>query len=58
MRAHLQGGVPVTEVEAKRPLFDALGFDRDHAFVRREHDNAYLDFSCHARSPRRHSSDG
>ena len=27
VRAHLLGGVPVAEVEAKRPLFEALGFD-------------------------------
>ena len=27
VRAHLLGGVPVAEIEAKRPLFDALGFD-------------------------------
>ncbi|MGH7967064.1 MAG: N-6 DNA methylase, partial [Candidatus Binatia bacterium] len=36
VRAHLLGGVPVAEVEAKRPLFDALGFDPGHAFVPRE----------------------
>jgi type I restriction enzyme M protein len=35
VRAHLLGGVPVTEVEAQRPLFDALGFDPTHAFVPR-----------------------
>jgi hypothetical protein len=27
VRAHLLGGVPVAEVEAKRSLFEALGFD-------------------------------
>ena len=27
VRAHLLGGVPVAEVEAQRPLFEALGFD-------------------------------
>ena len=61
VRAHLQGGVPVAEVQAKRPLFDALGFDPTHAFLARaskEHkifpsplmgegqgEGAYLDFS-------------
>ena len=33
VRAHLLGGVPAAEVEAKRVLFDALGFDAGHAFV-------------------------
>ena len=33
VRAHLRGGVPAAEVEAKRVLFDALGFDAGHAFV-------------------------
>jgi type I restriction enzyme M protein len=33
VRAHLLGGVPVAEVEAKRPLFNALGFDPAHAFI-------------------------
>jgi type I restriction enzyme M protein len=33
VRAHLLGGVPVAEVEAKRALFEALGFDSGHAFV-------------------------
>ena len=35
VRAHLLGGVPVAEVEAQRPLFEALGFDPAHAFVPR-----------------------
>ena len=35
VRAHLLGGVPVAEVEAHRPLFDALGFDSAHAFISR-----------------------
>jgi type I restriction enzyme M protein len=33
VRAHLLGGVPVAEVQAKRSLFDALGFDPAHAFM-------------------------
>lgn len=35
VRAHLLGGVPTAEIEAQRPLFDALGFDPAHAFVPR-----------------------
>jgi type I restriction enzyme M protein len=35
VRAHLLGGVPVAEVEALRPLFDALGLDPDALFVPR-----------------------
>src|SRR5439155_6433602 len=45
VRAHLQGGVPVAEVEAKRPLFDALGFDPTHAFTARTNDAVYFDFA-------------
>ena len=45
VRAHLQGGVPVAEVQAKRPLFDALGFDPTHAFTARISDAAYFDFA-------------
>jgi type I restriction enzyme M protein len=43
VRAHLLGGVPVAEVQAKRPLFDALGFDFTHAFTTRTNDDAYYD---------------
>ena len=45
VRAHLLGGVPVAEVQAKRPLFDALGFDFTHAFTARINDVAYFDFA-------------
>jgi type I restriction enzyme M protein len=45
VRAHLLGGVPVAEVQAKRPLFDALGFDLTHAFTVRTKDAAYFDFA-------------
>jgi type I restriction enzyme M protein len=45
VRAHLIGGVPVAEVEAKRPLFAALGFDPMHAFVARKKDKQYFDFA-------------
>ncbi|MBI2361349.1 MAG: N-6 DNA methylase, partial [Deltaproteobacteria bacterium] len=42
--AHLLGGVPVVEVEAQRPLFEALGFDPAHTFATRANDTAYFDF--------------
>jgi type I restriction enzyme M protein len=45
VRAHLLGGVPAPEVEAKRPLFDALGFDPFRAFVCREKADAYYSFA-------------
>src|SRR5712692_116751 len=45
VRAHLLGGVPVAEVEAKRPLCDALGFDLTHAFAARTNAAAYFDFT-------------
>jgi len=45
VRAHLHGGVPVTEVEAKHDLFASLGFDPAHVFIPRSGDNRYFDFS-------------
>jgi len=45
VRAHLQGGVPISEVQAKQALFDALGFDPAHVFTKREDDSAYFDFA-------------
>jgi len=42
VRAHLAGGVPKAEVEAKRDLFAAHGFDPEGLFV--ERDAKYLDF--------------
>lgn len=44
VRAHLVGGVPVTEVEASRPLFQAVGFEPSHAFAMRSGDTKYYDF--------------
>lgn len=44
VRAHLLGGVPVAEVGAQHPLFDALGFDSTHAFAARE-TGVYFDFA-------------
>lgn len=45
VRAHLLGGVPVAEIESQRPLFDALGFDPVHAFLKRDAEPAYADFA-------------
>ena len=45
VRAHLLGGVPVAELTDKRPLFDALGFNPAHTFVRRANDPKYYDFA-------------
>lgn len=45
VRAHLLGGVPVAEVEAKRGLIDALGLDPAQAFSARPGDAAYCDFA-------------
>lgn len=42
VRAHLLGGVPKAEVEAKAPLFAAHGLDPQDLFVGR--DTEYLDF--------------
>jgi type I restriction enzyme M protein len=44
VHAHLQGGVPVVEVEAKYSLCAALGFDPAHTFAKRSNDSAYFDF--------------
>ena len=43
VRAHLHGGIPRAEVDAKAPLFTAHGFSPERIFVPR--DKAYLDFS-------------
>ncbi|MBI4851735.1 MAG: N-6 DNA methylase [Acidobacteria bacterium] len=43
VRAHLVGGVPKREVEAKKPLFAAHGFNATDIFIERDKD--YFDFS-------------
>jgi len=45
VRAHLLGGVPTEEIEAKKPLFDTLDFDSQRVFSSREGDRRYRDFS-------------
>ena len=47
VRAHLKGGVPVKEIEARRPLFDAQGLDPMHLFTPRAADPDYVDFAEH-----------
>jgi len=42
VRAHLHGGVPRAEVDAKAPLFTAHGFSPERVFAGRN--DAYLDF--------------
>jgi restriction endonuclease S subunit len=42
---HPLGGVPMAELEVKRALFEALGFDTARVFVPREHDPRYCDFA-------------
>jgi len=44
VRAHLKGGVPVREIEAKRPLFEAHGLDPMDLFAPRAGDPDYVDF--------------
>ena len=44
MRAHLLGGVPAVEVEARRALLDAVGLVPAAMFVPRTGDPSYLDF--------------
>ncbi len=43
VRAHLHGGIPRAEVDAKAPLFAAHGFSLERIFAAR--DEAYLDLS-------------
>ena len=43
VRAHLHGGIPRAEVDAKAPLLTAHGFSPERIFAAR--DDAYLDFS-------------
>jgi type I restriction enzyme M protein len=50
VRAHLHGGVPKPEVEAKCDLFSSHGFDISHVFV--ERDAQYYDFDPRIESNR------
>ncbi|WP_406252493.1 type I restriction-modification system subunit M [Streptomyces atratus] len=44
VRAHLMGGVPVAEIEAKKTLLDAYAVDALELFAAREGDPEYVDF--------------
>jgi type I restriction enzyme M protein len=45
VRAHLLGCVPIAEIEAEQPLFNALNFDPRRVFTARDDDPHYCDFS-------------
>ncbi|MBF8221456.1 type I restriction-modification system subunit M [Halomonas sp. 328] len=47
VRAHLKGGVPVAEIDARRPLFDAQGLDPMVLFTPRASAPDYVDFAEH-----------
>ncbi|GES31833.1 N-6 DNA methylase [Streptomyces angustmyceticus] len=51
VRAHLVGGVPRAEIEAKKPLLDAYGVGIGDLFSERADDPAYLDFLPEERRP-------
>ncbi|QIY56314.1 SAM-dependent DNA methyltransferase [Streptomyces sp. RPA4-5] len=51
VRAHLVGGVPRAEIEAKKPLLDAYGVRIGDLFAERADDPAYLDFLPEDRRP-------
>lgn len=44
VRAHLYGGVPKSEIEAKAKLFEAYGVDASALFAPRADDEEYVDF--------------
>ncbi|MEZ4300390.1 MAG: class I SAM-dependent DNA methyltransferase [Polyangiaceae bacterium] len=44
VRAHLYGGIPEAEVEAKRGVFEAHGFDVAHILDRHSKRSGYFDF--------------
>ncbi|WP_227369345.1 type I restriction-modification system subunit M [Halomonas sp. M20] len=45
VRAHLKGGVPMAEIDARRPLFDAQGLDPMALLMPRANDADYVDFA-------------
>jgi type I restriction enzyme M protein len=46
VRAHLHGGIPQAEVEAKRGLFEAHGFDPGRLLKKHAKGNGYFDFAA------------
>ncbi|WP_367044376.1 class I SAM-dependent DNA methyltransferase [Streptomyces sp. Je 1-332] len=51
VRAHLVGGVPLAEIEAKKPLLDAYGIGVRDLFAARADDPAYVDFLAEGERP-------
>jgi type I restriction enzyme M protein len=51
VRARLLGGVPVAEIEAQRPLFDALGLPQDAVFTPWPQRPGYLQFRAALTAP-------
>ena len=45
VRAHLKGGVPMAEIDARRPLFDAQGLDPMALLTAKASDPDYVDFN-------------
>jgi type I restriction enzyme M protein len=45
VRAHLHGGIPKSEVEAKRAVFEAHGFEPERLLTRHATASGYLEFS-------------
>jgi type I restriction enzyme M protein len=45
VRAHLLGGIPVTEVISQRMLLNAVGFDPAQLFISRDNNTTYFDFA-------------
>ncbi|CAL9503052.1 hypothetical protein SUDANB106_03503 [Streptomyces sp. enrichment culture] len=51
VRAHLLGGVPRAEIEAKKPLLDAYGLTVTDLFAERPDDPEYVDFLPEGQRP-------
>lgn len=51
VRAHLVGGVPLAEIEAKKPLLGAYGIGVRDLFAARADDPAYVDFLAEGERP-------
>ncbi|MGZ8219398.1 N-6 DNA methylase [Methylomagnum sp.] len=50
VRAHLHGGVPLAEIEARRGLFEAIGLDPAHLFTARAESDSKAPFVLRYRS--------
>ena len=62
VRAHLHGGIPKSEIDAKRALFEAHGFEPAHLLQKHATESGYDDFAAEvqdkADSKKRIQSDG